>query len=245
MNGNNLTLRVKELARQIEMDYAGVAPVERLRNAPDGWRPADILSGARSVVVIGIRIGQGVLYVQKRANEEPRAPAKYGVYVYQSYGYNLLNDKLNLAAWEVAKVLEAEGYITVPIPASPPYDVRERVGIFSHRHAAVAAGLGEFGWNNLLLIPNNGPRVRLVSVITTAELEPDPMYEGAQLCDPATCGRICVRVCPTLVLSQNKAVKFDIGGKVFQYSEIDRQYCLSAPCGRCLLYCPVGETTSQ
>lgn len=49
--------------------------------------------------------------------------------------------------------------------------------IFSMRHAAVACGLGELGLSNLFLAPDMGPRVRLSAFITTAPLEPDPMYE--------------------------------------------------------------------
>ena len=108
-----MSLKVKQLASELEMDYVGVAPVDRLANAPDGWRPVDILPMARSVIVMGIRIGQGVLYVQAKASMESRSPAKYGVHVYQVYGYNLLNDKLNSAAWGVTRMLEDAGYLTV------------------------------------------------------------------------------------------------------------------------------------
>ena len=132
------------------------------------------------------------------------------------------------------------GHITVPTPASPPYDAKELVGIFSHRHAAVAAGLGEIGWNKMVLIPGAGPKVRLVSVITRAELDPSPMYEGPHLYDPMTCGKACVEVCPTRALSDTEKVRFNIGGKTFEHGEFDKRKCLSAPCGACLILCPAG-----
>jgi len=235
-----ITVRVKELAPRLEMDYVGVAAAERLRNAPLGWRTDDILPGARSVVVMGIRIPPGARLAQKRARQGLTLTAKYGTFIYQVFGYNILNDKLNLAAYAVAKLLEDAGHSSVPIPTSPPYDPKELVGIFSHRHAALAAGLGELGWNNLLLTPEDGPKTRLVSVISTAELEPDEMYHGPPLCDPAACGKVCAQVCPTKALSPDIGEQGTVGDRGFEYGLVKSHQCLAGQCGLCLLDCPVG-----
>ncbi len=45
----------------------------------------------------------------------------------------------------------------------------------SHRHAATRAGLGEFGYNNLVLTRKFGARQRFNTVVTDAELVPDPL----------------------------------------------------------------------
>lgn len=50
-------------------------------------------------------------------------------------------------------------------------------GPFSHRHAAVRAGLGEFGYNNIVLTKEFGARQRFNSIITDAELVPDPLID--------------------------------------------------------------------
>jgi len=48
--------RIKEVAIDAGIDVVGIAPVERWDDAaPDGHRPADILPGARSVIVLGAR----------------------------------------------------------------------------------------------------------------------------------------------------------------------------------------------
>ena len=52
---------------------------------------------------------------------------------------------------------------------------RYHSGPFSHRHAATRAGLGEFGYNNLVLTKQFGARQRFNTIITDAELIPDPM----------------------------------------------------------------------
>ena len=51
-------------------------------------------------------------------------------------------------------------------------------GPFSHRHAATRAGLGEFDYNNVVLTPQYGPRQRFNSIITEAELVPDPLIDS-------------------------------------------------------------------
>jgi epoxyqueuosine reductase QueG len=241
MVSTELTRGLRELALAREMNYFGVTPAEKLAGAPEGWSPTDLLPGAKSVVVMGIRIGRGVRHVQRDVSRQPRRSAKYGIFVYQVYGYNILNDKLNLAAFALGNVLEEEGHLTVPVPASPPYDAKELLAVFSHRHAAVAAGLGHFGWNKMVMFPGDGPKVRLVSLITAAELEPSAPYRGPQLCDPDGCGRVCVEVCPTKCLSEREAVNFEIAGAPAEHGEFDKRRCLSAPCGACLMFCPVGE----
>ena len=46
-------------------------------------------------------------------------------------------------------------------------------GHISHKHIAVAAGLGWIGRNNLLVHPRHGGRLRLNTVLTDMELVPD------------------------------------------------------------------------
>lgn len=46
-------------------------------------------------------------------------------------------------------------------------------GDLSHKHAAVVAGLGVLGKNTLLITPQFGNRVNLVSIVTDLEIEPD------------------------------------------------------------------------
>ena len=58
------------------------------------------------------------------------------------------------------------------------------------------AGLGNFGINNMLLTPEFGPRVRFASILTSAEIEPDPVLEKP-LC--IRCQR-CVEACPVHAL---------------------------------------------
>jgi len=49
---------------------------------------------------------------------------------------------LDRASFLVNRLLEQEGYVSVPIVASGVEDTRNVIAAFSNRHAAVAAGLG-------------------------------------------------------------------------------------------------------
>ena len=77
---------------------------------------------------------------------------------------------------------------------------RYTFGPFSHRHAATRAGLGEFGYNNVVLTPQFGPRQRFNSIITDAELVPDPLIaEPICLRDKCKlCLEACIMACITL-----------------------------------------------
>ena len=63
-------------------------------------------------------------------------------YEYTNQFY-VLNGTLGTGSMKVARLLEDQGYRAIPIPAAYPRINKELMGVFSHRHAAVLAGLGE------------------------------------------------------------------------------------------------------
>jgi len=215
----SLSRKVKELALQKDVDLVGITSIDRFSEAPPGLRPTDFLPGARSVVVLGFRLPFGTLEAAKRGYEGLKsAPQIYGVHGYQV----VPNLVLLFAANAVAKFLERKGHMSMPLPSGPLGGLT-----ISHRHAAVAAGLGEFGWSGLVVTPEYGPRQRWVSIITRAELEPDPLYNGPKLCDRSKCN-VCVRVCPTKAIPERDSKKVVIGGKVYEYANIDPVKCAIA-----------------
>ncbi len=218
---DGLTRSVKNLAIEDGVDYVGIATVDRFENAPKGWKPNDLLESAHSVISIGFRIGEGV----REANKAAYQGLRHSIYIYERFGYTLLNDELDRVVHHIARTIEKRGQIATPVPASSPSDTYAFRGVFSNRHAAVAAGLGEFGWNTLLVTPDNGPRVRLASIITDAQLDPDPMYDGERLCNKDRCS-LCVSVCPMNAISKDKSVKISIGNRTFEYAQIDKMRCI-------------------
>jgi epoxyqueuosine reductase QueG len=198
-----LKSKVDKLARESGIDLVGVAPVERFAGAPEGHRPDDLLRDARSVVSLAVRIPVGTLLT---------APN----YSFLQFGWLRLNEILNLAAYRLAILLEDQGFTTMPMPAArdsgAPEIVREEpkpeirfMGSFSERHAAELAGLGQIGLSGCLITEKFGANVRLGSVVTTAELPPDPLFDG-ELCLPDKCGYICVRLCPWDAISEENGL---------------------------------------
>jgi ferredoxin len=90
------------------------------------------------------------------------------------------------------------------------------------RIAGFLAGLGEIGYSKVFLTPQYGPRQRLGVILTEAELEPDPIYAGPQLCNRCLA---CVRNCPGSAISATKTVKVELAGHLVEWGELDCQAC--------------------
>jgi len=228
---SRLTNEIQSLAIKEGTDLFGVAPIERFEHAPEGYAPQDYMPDATCVISIALHLANGICDVWGEPWEDGNAKT---ISPYLFYGYGLTNWELGRIANLAAKRLEYKGYRSLTFPpmwATSSYRWYGRrdgelKADFSHRHAAVAAGLAEFGWSGLALAPNFGPRVRFNSIITNAPLVPSPMYDGAPLCQPKRCRLQCVRECPTQALSINKDHKeCDIGERHFEYSHIDMIRC--------------------
>ncbi|WP_246052142.1 4Fe-4S double cluster binding domain-containing protein [Desulfobotulus mexicanus] len=78
----------------------------------------------------------------------------------------------------------------------------EKGGIFL-KDAAVLAGLGCIGKNNMLVTPSHGPRIRLRALGLDAELSPT----GPVAFDPcADCKVYCRKICPENAISEKSAI---------------------------------------
>jgi len=212
-----LTRRVKDYARAQGADLVGIAPVERFRNAPEGYRPTDHLPSARFVISLARHIPDAVI----------ERWGKPHINQYQTYGHGPINLRLIFIAQDVSHLLEGEGWLAYPVsPVAArgrlmPDGTRKFEGDFSNRHAAVAAGIATFGWFAIVMSPQYGPRQRFTSIFTDAELAPDPMIEQ-DLCD--NCG-VCVEVCPMGAISAEESVSCAIGEQTLTYAKVDHWRC--------------------
>ncbi|MHB1417325.1 MAG: hypothetical protein ACYC1C_18920, partial [Chloroflexota bacterium] len=204
----DLTQELKQMATFNGAGLVGVAPVELFAGAPQGHHPADLLPGARSVISIGVRLLRRVSEWPELLQGSPLIPDELRVEAlrdlfYKRSGYDIVNDRLNQIALLLANFLEDSGHAALFFPATygalPANSKLAGIpGMFSQRHAAVRAGLGEFGLNNVVVTERYGPRVRFNSVITTAELQPS-VLRSAKTCLGEACGA-CVEECPAHAL---------------------------------------------
>jgi epoxyqueuosine reductase QueG len=218
---------LRQLAFANEMDYFGVSSPDRLSNLPEGHRPNDMLPTAATVIVLGMRISQGVLRAHEMAFSGNRIPMP----VFTQFGFNKPSEFTNIAALKMLRLIEKKyKKITFPIPSGEPHDEFLFMGAMSNRYAALCAGLGEMTWSGFVATPKDGPRVKWVSLITELPLEPDPLYHGPRLCCPEECS-ICVDVCPAKALSRRESVKVVIGEFSTKYAKRNKALCRCATSG--------------
>lgn len=208
-----LTEELETLARNEGARLFGVAPVERFQGAPPGHHPLDFLAEAQRVVVIGIPIPKRVINYHTLLENSTVITGDFRQeylqkYFYQVAGYDIINQRLEQIALSLTLFLEDKGIPTIYFPPTygPHKDIQDRVpgqfGIFSMRHAAVRAGLGEFGLNNVVVTPQYGPRVRFTALVTAAELKVTPLIQE-KLCRGKAC-MACIRQCGPGALKVNE-----------------------------------------
>ncbi len=197
MKDRIMTEKIKSCVIAAGMDLVGFAPVSRWENAPFLLSPMAILEGSKSVIVMGI-------YITDTWTEMGGEPTPHNV---GPGGWMDQNSLLDRTGYKVVRLLEEYGYKAIGIASSNIWRYRKFEGVdswftpdLSHIHAATAAGLAQIGWSGLAITPEYGPRVRYISVITEAELEPTPLYNGPTLCD--MCGD-CIKNCPTEALHRD------------------------------------------
>jgi epoxyqueuosine reductase QueG len=197
---------------------------------PRGHHPRDFLPEARAVISIAQPIlnpvmnAPAVLANREMAMIPDHVKYPYLETLYNRVGHVVHDYMLEFIAQVVGQTLMAHGFDAMIFPTTglhprvgdlsdieiwegPPRGpakdfspFRYTFGPFSHRHAATRAGLGEFGYNNVVLTPQFGPRQRFNSIVTDADLVPDPLLaEPVCLRDACLlCQRACIMRCITM-----------------------------------------------
>jgi len=181
--------QIKELVYHLGADVCGIASVESFQDAPKGFHPTDIFTDAKSVIVYGKQFPRGTFLSKSNA---PYTMAR-----------NQLIQQVDDLSVKLSTTIESEGYISVPIPSTDPYQYwdaerRHGRGIISLKHSAQLAGIGSIGKNTLLINEKFGNRLWLGGVITNMVLEPDQMTD--KFCPP-NC-QICIDACPQSALDE-------------------------------------------
>lgn len=185
---------IKSKARELGAHLVGIADGEVMdQNPPDLnnlQRPSNISElDSNRVIVLGLHANCGT----------GRLPG-------WNDQHRFYNDELTLTALEEIALnlvfwLEDHACQSIVIPANMVDTEKPNVDPTAHQapvlsldHAAVEAGLGTLGLNQQILTPEFGPRVKLISVLTSADVEADkPMVQA--LCKGPECGR-CLAACP-------------------------------------------------
>jgi len=180
--------KIKNFARQVVgVDDVGIAAVENYRS-PRSPNITEVFPEVRSIIVLAYR---------ELSNCESLSPQIS------------MNGRLDLMAflrasnYRMTRFLETElNSKAMAVPATFPMEMsRETKGLVadvSLRHAAVAAGLGVLGRNNLVYHPRFKNKVIFLAILTDTELEADLPVQNK----PCTGCNLCVEYCPAGALNE-------------------------------------------
>ena len=232
----HLTQEIKSLILSQGIDMVGIASVDRWRHAPPGYyTPTYYMPEARTVISLVRHIPDGAIDIWGPWDQPGRT---IGPYLH--YGYGMANFDMARVIHLATKRLEHYGHKTMAHAVATFSHYRHRLEEYgpyttkpdwSQMHAAVAAGLGEFGWMGIFISTRFGPRVRLGSIITSAPLQVDPMYDGPPLCQPSLCNHRCARECPVDAFSYTETDTIRIGDREFVKARHDNVRCIAAVSG--------------
>lgn len=165
-------------------------------------------------------------------------------YTEEGFEQSILNarSKLETILKELEAVLQEEG-IQYYIPPVTQQNEEELLATFSFKYAAVNAGLGWIGKNDVLVTEKYGPRVRLSVVLVDYPFQPGRKITESRC---GTCNK-CVEICPYHAL---KGVNWDINAlrnDIIDYllcnqkrSAYIEKHGRKNACGLCMVVCPIG-----
>jgi epoxyqueuosine reductase QueG len=227
------TEKLKEKIIGWGADLVGIADVEPLKALRID--PPDLLEPFIRAIAIAVQLPVAAF---ESISDHPTPLYKA---VYQTA--NLVLDQI---AFKTSLDLQNNGFYSLPIPASQVLDQKNWYGAISHKAVARMAGLGWQGKSLLLVTPQYGPRIRLVTVLTNATLDTDREIENR-------CGKctMCSDACPAGAIkcinteshykNRNEALDFSrcVDKVVNEFAEIPE---IGLPiCGVCIKVCPFGR----
>ena len=224
---------LKAAAKRFGASLVRIADLDLLRGILT--HPADLLDGFTRAVSVAVRISDAAI-----ETVEDRPTPLYAQH------YLRVNAVLDEIGVKLANWLEERGVRALPLPASQSLDREECYSFLSHKAVAVAAGIGWQGKSLLCISPEHGPRIRLTTILTDADLKADPRLKNR-------CGKCtkCHDACPAQAIknvntdwhyaTRDEALHFTrCRDKVIQeFAAIPH---VGHPiCGVCIRVCPWGK----
>lgn len=227
MNSEKLLVlkeELRDLAKSMGAADARVATKEMMEGPPSG-DPTYVFPDARSVVAFAVPLGTD--YIEDYLGKVTRMAFKR--VLYEKY---LLVGAIGDA---IAGRIEQWGLRAESVAPNAIFRSNEEgsqgpsflVPDFSHRYAAVASGLGTFGWSGNVLVEGYWSNVFLGSVITEADLPPDQPLDDP-MCDGC---KICTRVCPLEFIQAKEFQSVTLGERQYEYNAKGNHMRCGLACG--------------
>lgn len=163
-------------------------------------------------------------------------------------GINHAKKRLEKLLFKIEDILKKNN-ISYYIPPVAQTNEEDLIAPFSFKFAAVNAGLGWIGKNDVLITERYGPRVRLSAILIDKIFKYDSKIIQSKC--PKNCRR-CIDICPCGALHN---VNWDIDklrDEIIDYqlcnqrrSEYIKKHGRKNSCGLCMAVCPVGISGNQ
>jgi epoxyqueuosine reductase len=250
-----ITSDIRRIAESENLTLLGFAPASDLDDEPAGYRPGDLVPGARGLVSFAVPVPRSVFQTPLHAEE------------IISRTQSLVYRRLDSIAIRIAALLEDEGERALPVFGCFPMKINRNgdvAGFLNLLRMAEAAGLGVIGRNGLLIHSRYGSRLMLGGVVTTARLPALRRAKPKESGCPSNC-RICVDACPVRAIDPERlrvdimrclahaaytplmsrldfvvrrAVSPDSAARLLCHTSLD-EHTLHM-CSRCVALCPYG-----
>jgi len=207
---DSIVSKLKSLAVSLGADIVGVTTKEILGEGPPSADPCYLLPTANSVISFAISLDKELVrhFISKK-NWRPHCHNRKSVV-----------QKLYTIGDTIAEQLRSEGFEAVNVDINNNYRPEENAKNisemtefhpeFSHRYAALAAGIGRLGWSGNLLTREYGALVELGSVLTSARLTPDTQIHDAD--HPCDNCKMCSLVCPVEMIRPKESIQVTVAG---------------------------------
>lgn len=219
-SSSELTEALIRIALEAGVDLIGAVATDAVLSCDQEISIQNLMPDVRSILVLGIRIQDPVM----------------DIWSYPDPGnsplcWSIADQVLGRVAGRIALFLERQGFPSEVLSYS-------RIRL---KEAAMEAGLGVIGRNNLLITPEYGPRIRLRALMTTAEL---PVGERSHF-DPCECCLMpCIRACPAHAFVNGDYLR----DRCYQYARSNLEKVGSQSyrwCRECELACSLGQDMQE
>lgn len=207
---DSIETRMKSLAIGLGANLVGITTTEALADGPPSADPCYLLPSANSVISFAISLDRHIAqdFISKKSWRPHCENRKTIAQTLYTIGDRLV-EELRLEGYEAVNVELNNNYR----PEKDAADITEMTEFhpdFSHRYAALAAGIGRLGWSGNLLTPKYGALVELGSVLTSATLTPDtPIPDEKHPCDRC---KMCSMVCPVEMVQPKASTQVTVAG---------------------------------
>jgi epoxyqueuosine reductase QueG len=201
--------------------------------SPTHALPNDLLPTARTVIVFFLPFHQSIARSNITGQLASREWAK---------AYVETNALIKAMGLHMKQHIKSGGFAVAVTPPTRNFDSQKLISDWSHRHVAFVAGLGRFGFNNML-ITKSGCCGRIGSFITSLELPPDhrPDGEACLYHHDGLCKR-CVNRCVGSALLPDQFYRYNCYQVCLSNEEKHGSIGKADVCGKCLVDVPCAFT---